>query len=293
MTKRQHSYSIFFLVAGLCLSVKAYAIVPTEYSDYSQSTHIAPLYFGPNAFPIPDLLDGRTQSTLRLELAGDGYWSYRQFNRTADLFARVSIPLFTDRVNLTFWMPIIEWYEQDNARSHGAGDVYLPTDVAILKNIIEAPQIALRVAMKTASGGDFDKMRHYDSPGYFFDISLGKSIYVGRNKSSSVLYKEEKDVELRLSGSVGFLCWQTDNGRQNDAVSYGVQLLVKAQHISLKETFSGYKGWEQDGDRPMSIKTQVSGHLKGFEPYVVYQYGIKDYPFHQVRVGLAYHIHIL
>lgn len=293
MTKWQRLYSVFFLVAVVGFSTKAYAVVPTEYPDLGQPTHIAPLYFGPNAFPIPDMLDGRTQSTLRLELAGDGYWSYRQFNRTADLFARVSIPLFTDRVNLTVWMPVMEWYEQDNARGHGAGDVYLSTDVAILKNIIKAPQIALRVAMKTASGGDFDKWRHYDSPGYFFDVSAGKSIYVGKNKSSSVLYKEDKNVELRLSGSVGFLCWQTDNGRQNDAVSYGLQLLVKAQYISLKETFSGYEGWEQAGDRPMSIKTQVSGHIKGFEPYVVYQYGIKDYPFHQIRVGLVYHVDIL
>jgi hypothetical protein len=52
-------------------------------------------------------------------------------------------------------------------------------------------------------------------------------------------------------------------------------------------------GWQRNGDRPMSIKARVAGHIQGFEPYVQYQYGIKDYPFHQVRVGLVYNLNIL
>ena len=43
----------------------------------------------------------------------------------------------------------------------------------------------------------------------------------------------------------------------------------------------------------MTIKARVAGHVKGFEPFAQYQYGIKDYPFHQIRVGLVYHIRIL
>ena len=38
---------------------------------------------------------------------------------------------------------------------------------------------------------------------------------------------------------------------------------------------------------------RAAGHVKGFEPYVQYQYGIKDYPYHQIRVGLVYNISIL
>ena len=290
---RTYLAKVAFFVAAFCLSIKAYAVVPLVEPHLGEPTHIAPLYFGPNAFPIPDMLDGRTQSCLRLELAADGYWSYRASNRTADVFARVLVPLFTDRVNLALWMPVMEWYKQENQSGHGAGDVYISTDIALVKNQIKAPQIALRLAMKTASGGEFSKARHYDCPGYFFDLSLGKSIYVGRDKQQSILIPEEKDVELRISGSAGFLCWQTDNGRQNDAVMYGVQFLVRSRYISLRETFSGYAGWERDGDCPMSIKSQLSGYIRGFEPYVQYQYGIKDYPFHQLRVGLVYNISIL
>ncbi len=280
-------------------------IVPIERSDYSRPTGIAPAYFGPNAFPIPDMLDGRTERRLRLELAADGYFGFKK-DKTADLFARVHIPLFTDRVNLTLWIPITEWYAmtperqrecrlQDTVamRGHEAGDVYISTDIQLCKARKYLPDMVLRAAMKTASGGGFEKARQYDDPGYFFDLAVGKSLYLGQGKTFPYADPEGATVELRFAGSAGFLCWQTDNGRQNDAVMYGLQMLLKTAHFSFRSTWGGYVGWEKYGDRPMSIKATLSGHVRDFEPYLTYQYGIKDYPFHQVRVGLAYRIDIL
>ena len=251
------------------------------------------------------MLDGRTQSHLRLEIAGDGYFGY-EGDKTADLFARAYIPLFTERVNLTLWMPVQEWYSMTTERQHTcrlqdsipmagheAGDVYVSTDIQLLKARKFAPDITLRAAIKTASGGSFEKARYYDNPGYFFDMSVGKSLYFGKGKTFPYADATDAKVELRFAGSAGFLCWQTDNGRQNDAVMYGLQMLLKSEYVSLRAIWSGYAGWEKDGDRPMTIKARIAGHFKGFEPYAEYQYGIKDYPFHQVRVGLAYGINIL
>ena len=289
---------ICWLSILLIICTSASALVPVDKPNLRDDTGIAPMYFGPNAFPVPDMLDGRVQNHLRVEIAGDGYFGF-QGDKTADAFARVFIPLFTDRVNLTIWMPVMEWYEmtperqrvcrlQDSAAiaGHGAGDAYFSTDIQILRDRKWAPDIALRAACKSASGGQYELARHYDCPGYFFDLSLGKSWYLGEKQ-------EAKGVELRVAGSAGFLCWQTDNGRQNDAVMYGLQLLLRSQYVSLRTTWSGYVGWENAGDRPMIIKGRLSGHAKRFEPYVEYQYGIKDYPFHMVRVGLAYHIDVL
>ena len=284
------------LLSLVCAS--ASALVPIDKPNLRETTGIAPAYFGPNAFPVPDMLDGRVQKQLRVEIAGDGYWGF-QGDKTADAFARVFIPLFTDRVNLTVWMPVMEWYEMTPERmatcrvpdslahrGSGAGDAYFSTDIQILRDKKWAPDIALRAACKSASGGQYELARHYDCPGYFMDLSVGKSWYLGEKQ-------EAKGVELRVAGSAGFLCWQTDNGRQNDAVMYGLQLLMKSQYVSLRTTYSGYVGWENDGDKPMIIKGRLSGHAKQFEPYVEYQYGIKDYPFHMLRVGLAYSIDIL
>lgn len=284
------------LLSLVCAS--ASALVPIDKPNLRETTGIAPAYFGPNAFPVPEMLDGRVQKQLRAEIAGDGYLGF-QGDKTADAFARVFIPLFTDRVNLTVWMPVMEWYEMTPERmamcrvpdslahrGSGAGDAYFSTDIQILRDKKWAPDIALRAACKSASGGQYELARHYDCPGYFMDLSVGKSWYLGEKQ-------EAKGVELRVAGSAGFLCWQTDNGRQNDAVMYGLQLLMKSQYVSLRTTYSGYVGWENDGDKPMIIKGRLSGHAKQFEPYVEYQYGIKDYPFHMLRVGLAYSIDIL
>ena len=284
-----------------------YALVPIDKPNLREETGIAPAYFGPNAFPVPDMLDGRVQNHLRVEIAGDGYFGF-QGDKTADAFARVHVPLFTDRVNLTVWMPVMEWYEMTPERmatcrvpdslahrGSGAGDVYFSTDIQILRDKKLAPDIALRAACKSASGGQYELARHYDCPGYFMDLSVGKSWYLGERlkaKGERREIDEARGMELRLAGSAGFLCWQTDNGRQNDAVMYGLQMLVKSQYVSFRTTWSGYVGWENMGDRPMIIKGRLAGHAKGFEPYVEYQYGIKDYPFHMLRVGLAYHIRL-
>ena len=252
----------------------------------STPTGVAPKFFGPNALPVQDMNDGRTYDKLRVELAADAYFGYDK-SLTADLLARVHVPLFTRWANLSVWMPVYEWYSQYDGKGGGAGDVYLTTDVQVLHNswfkteqAKYIPQIVIRLGLKTASGGQYERLRHFDAPGYFFDASIGQSFIIGA-------------IELRLAGSTGFLCWQTADARQNDAVMYGLQAQIKHQYISLQATWGGYVGWENYGDRPMSLKVRAAGHIQGFEPYVQYQWGIKDYPYHQLRVGLAYNIDVL
>lgn len=249
-------------------------------------TGVAPAFFGPNALPIPDMSDGRTYEQLRVEIAADGYFGY-DGSRTADLFARVHVPVFTRWANVSVWMPIYEWYSQADGTGSGAGDVYLSTDIQVLHNewfkserAKYIPQMTLRLGMKTASGEQFSRKRHYDCPAYFFDAAIGESFGIGA-------------VELRLAASAGFLCWQTANARQNDAVMYGVQAQLRHAFFSVQTTWGGYVGWERYGDAPMSLKVRAAGHIKGFEPYVQYQWGIKDYPYHHLRIGLVYNIDIL
>ena len=64
----------FLGILGLCVLFLAplRAQVPTVAPDLSVPTEIAPAFFGPNALPVIDMLDGRTQRQLRVELAGDG-----------------------------------------------------------------------------------------------------------------------------------------------------------------------------------------------------------------------------
>jgi len=288
--KDKRQYTIGRLIFVLCLlsiiHSPLFAEVPIEKPKLSEPTGIAPAYFGPNALPVIDMLDGTVHEQLAVELAAEGYIGYHN-NNTVDLFARVHVPLFTRWANISIWMPVFGWYDQYDGTGKGAGDVYISTDIQVLHhswfksaNAKYIPQMSLRLGMKTASGEQFERRRHYDCPGYFFDAAIGQTFGMG-------------PVSLRLAGSAGFLCWQTDNGRQNDAVMYGLQANLRHEYFSFRATWSGYVGWEQHGDAPMIIQARAAGHVKGFEPYVQYQYGIKDYPFHQIRVGLVYNIDIL
>lgn len=263
---------------------------------------IAPAYFGPNAFPVPDMLDGRTSSELKLELYGDCFFGTTTGriadDITADMFAKLTIPLFTPKVNLTVWMPIFEYfhtsaevnalrrlpapYDTTDLQGFDSGDVYVSADVRILSQERHYIDMAARAVLKTASANEFAKGRCYDAPGYFFDVSVGHSFRLIQGNHY-----------LRVAASGGFLCWQTDNGRQNDAVMYGVMLAYRLKRFSIEATLGGYVGWERDGDAPMTLKTNLSYHIDNLSLRLGYQVGFHDWPYHQIRVGVTYSFDVL
>ena len=286
---------------------QAFSQTPLNKTSQRTVTQISPYYFGPNAFAVPEMLDGRVQTTLRAELATDCFKGFRG-DRTIDAAFKLNVPLWTDRVNLSVWMPAMEWYRNTNeslaacrvqdeniadARSgHLAGDVYVSTDMQILRESGFRPDIVLRAALKTASGFESFNARYYDSPGYFFDLTVGKSTAVGGNQKWA--------HQLRLALTTGFLCWQTDLGRQNDATQFGVMAKWENTFFSLSANLAGYSGWEhnnQNGelahDRPTVLRTDLICHFRQFDAVAVYQYGLRDYPYHMLRFGVAYRLDIL
>lgn len=283
----------YALILPLLLPISIMGQTSIEKPDLSVSSKIAPDYFGPSAFPIPDMLDGRVATKFSVELAADIFDGHRG-DLTEGVYLKLTAPLFSDRVTINAWLTsAVEWYQMSeeshehsslgddiSLRGYEFGDAYISTDIHLLRETEKRPDIALRVVLKTALGYGFFKARYYDSPGYFFDIAVGKSKYFDSGFVS----------EMRFAASAGFLCWQTDNGRQNDAPMYGVQAKIVTKVFTLSETFGGYVGWESDGDRPMSLKSEVRFHTKKgrVEPILMNQWGIIDYPYTQWRVGAAY-----
>ena len=288
-----------FLAVLLFLSgIPAFAQTPIIKPDLSVPSKVAPAYFGPNAFPVPDMLDGRTSSMLVAELYADSFFCTMTDNLTddvtVDLAAKLTIPLFSDRVNLVLWMPMVEYFRttpyvnslrrlEDVSILSGtdSGDAYVSTDIRILEQDRHGYDLAIRAALKSASGNSFSKGRVYDCPGYFFDASVGRDIL----KCS--------DMNLRVALSSGFLCWQTDNGRQNDAVMYGAMLAFTKGRFNADAALGGYVGWEGDGDRPMTIKTNLSWAFNRLSLVLHHQSGFKDWPYHQFRIGVTYSFDIL
>ncbi len=273
-----------------------YAQTNIEQPNLGIPSKIGPAYFGPNAFPVPDMLDGRTSSELKLELYGDCFLGTTTGNVTdditGDLFAKLTIPLFTPKANLTVWMPIFEYfhtsaelialrrlpepYSKNDLQGMDSGDVYVSADVRILTQEQHHVDMTARATLKTASANQFAKGRCYDAPGYFFDAAVGRGFQLGTHHN------------LRVAASGGFLCWQTDNGRQNDAVMYGVLLAYSYKRFTIDSCFGGYVGWEGVGDRPMTLKTNISYRIGDFALRIGHQVGFKDWPYHQIRIGATY-----
>ena len=293
-------YALIVVALFACAVSKAQTEI--QQPNLGVPSKISPAYFGPNAFPVPDMLDGRTSSALKLELYGDcflGTTTGRVADDiTGDLFAKLTIPLFTPKVNLTVWMPIFEYfytsaelnalrrlpapYDTTDLQGMDSGDVYVSADIRILNQEKHHLDITARAALKTASANEFAKGRAYDAPGYFFDAAIGRGFDFEGGKHN-----------LRVAVSGGFLCWQTDNGRQNDAVMYGLLLAYTVKKFTIDTCFGGYAGWESDGDCPMTLKTNLSYRIGDLSLRLSHQVGFMDWPYHQIRVGATYAFDIL
>ena len=285
--------TIVLIFAGFLVSR---AQTSMDKPNLSVPSLVAPGYFGPNAFPVPDMSDGTVSRSVRAELYGEGFLCTMTKSLTddvtADLFARLTIPLFSDRVNLTVWMPVIEWYRSGPAvnvlrrindpdrwiSGMDSGDAYVSTDVLILDEAKRGLGLVLRSCLKSASGNSYATGRVYDAPGYFFDVAAGKDVYTSADAKT----------RLRLAMSTGFLCWQTGVGRQNDAVMYGICASLDSGKFHARVDYGGYVGWEGAGDCPMTLKTGLSWDFGSFALAARYQVGFMDWPFHQLRLGITY-----
>ena len=167
------SLKYMLVVVTLLFAVVASAQTDVVQPNLSLPSKIAPGYFGPNAFPVPDMLDGRTSSELKLELYGDCFLGTTtgriSDDVTGDLFARLTIPLFTPKANLTVWMPIFEYfhtsaevnalrrlpapYDTRDLKGMTSGDIYVSADIRILNQERHFIDVVARAALKTASAG--------------------------------------------------------------------------------------------------------------------------------------------
>ena len=168
-------------------------------------------------------------------------------------------------------------------RGFDSGDLYVSADIQVLNQERHQCDMAVRAALKTASANCFAEGRCYDAPGYFFDIAVGRGFAFNGGNGGS----------LRLTGTTGFLCWQTDNGRQNDAVMYGVKLAYGFKQILFDTSFGGYIGWEGEGDRPMTLKTNLTYTFGKWAIRLSHQMGFVHWPYHQIRLGVVRNFDIL
>lgn len=286
---RAAKYCISFIIiiyAGIC---PMFAQVPIEKPSFEKS-YIGPNFFGPYAFPVPDLLEARLDSKWMVELSqdiviGDLAGKQNKDYTVAPTF-KINIPLCRI-ATLSVWGEFHEWYydtqKTREARrvnpdfplsSHDGGNLYFSLNLSLLQESEYVPAVTFRAVTLTATGDDYEYARHYDAPGYFFDLSAGKSFKVWEG-------------ELRPSASIGFVCWQIDRGTQNDAFSVGAKVSYSCHYGKASVEYGQYSGREGVADSPKTLKADICyDAFKHIRPFVYWAKGLDDWPFSQWRLGV-------
>lgn len=272
----------------------ALAIIGLQ-SIYSQTVKYSTAWFGPNANPVPEFTDARIPAKTTISLMGDYYFGYG--DQTENGYVKIELPLLPERVSLKIWSTEFEHYKTteeimqlrgSNALSgFEGGDLYVQTRIRLLNEQNHFMSIIFNSTLKTAAAKTFKTRRYFDTPGYYFDVEAGKSFYT----------KGKFIHEIRAVVNTGFMCWETTNSKQDDAPMYGGKLIVGNPMWKWENTLSGYYGWMHTskaidlpdyGDAPLVYATKLSLKLGKIDYFAQYQYGIKDFPYNQIRVGISF-----
>jgi len=244
-----------------------------------------PGYMGPNALPVPELRNGLVDSNLSLQFSNDFYGSEGDF--TYNTFAQINIPL-KDLVSFHVWWVPMEYFETDTlvrdlrmgrtqeARGWNTGDVYVSTQIQIVKNHALLPDLTLASTLKTASGRGLGDSRFTNAPAYYFDLHAGKNFDVFQN------------WVIRPHAMAGLYVYQTnrDDQFQNDAFLWGLGFQLYNNHWDIRIQSAGYIGYLLDLDTPTTLRIRISKKWKYWELFSRYQIGNDSFPFNNASLGL-------
>ena len=269
-------------------------------TNIEAQVNYSPSWFGPNANPVPEFTDARIPVKTTISLMGDYYFGFG--DQTKNGYFKIEIPLLPGRVSFKIWTTILESYQvtrelsayrgmNGNTTGKPNGDFYVQTRISLLKERDIAPAIILNSTLKTASGTNFNERRYFDTPGYYFDIEAAKSIHTTGKFIN----------EIRGVVNFGFLCWETTGSTQDDAPMYGAKIIFGNEKWKLDNTLSGYSGWMHKnshynpdfGDTPLVFASKFTILTRNVDYFAQYQYGIKDFPYRQIRMGVSFRLESL
>lgn len=279
------------MIRYIPLVVSLYQLQAQQAMDYS------PRWYGPNANPIPETLEATITQGLRIK--NSLLLQHAQGDKTTTLLTDLEVPIIPEKASIRIYgygAEYYQWSEGSREQRHLprllqegviVGDIYLQTRVRLLEGDASwKPDVVLNYTLKTASPKPIarESMRFFDTPGYFFHLEVGRNI----------LEQSLTPFQLRLSGYVGFMCWETVQ-KQNDAFMYALALSSQIERWHLSLQFGGYNGWMKHhygadyGDEPMHITARCDYQ---FTPHFIaslgLERGLRDYPFTQVSLGLCY-----
>jgi hypothetical protein len=214
---------------------------------------------------------------LEAELRGE-YHSYKG-DRTKNIFARVFVPVAKGLAGLEVSYVIYEYYNMTpetveerfaagtSWKTGAHGDVIVSSFYQVLRNE-KRMDIMVESTLKTGSGNRLADARYTDAATYWFNINIGRNLYKSADEKTSV----------RIQGYAGFYCWMTNDlvHRQNDALTYSAGISGMHGNISATADIAGIYGYENNGDRPIQIRTKANYEYRKNILSFRYRHGMKD-----------------
>ena len=272
--------SLLLTTIALIIAASSYSTAKAQDEEWREKMkylQYSSRYFGPNAFPMPELRSGRIETRIEAELRGE-YHAY-EGDRTKDIYLRLFVPIAEGRAGVEVSYIIYEYYnmkretvEERHAagtswRNGAHGDVIVSSLYQVLSNE-KWVDIMVEASIKTASGNRLADARYTDAASYWFNMNIGRNLYKSANKSTSV----------RLQGLAGFYCWMTNDliHRQNDAIVYSAGISATHRNFSATADIAGIYGYKNNGDRPMQLRAKLNYEYKKNILSLRYKHGMKD-----------------
>lgn len=260
------------------------------HTSWNQYLTISSSYFGPNALPVPEIHDGNIRPSFETEVSAFQYSG--QGDQTRNLFTRVYVPLFNARIAFESWVVPIEFYEMDtltrdlrasrdrDGKGSAGGDIYISSQVLLFSETGSRPSLLFECALRTASGTNLSAARFTDGPGYYFDVSSGKTWKFSGSWITGIR-------PCLTGGLYVYQTFDTDH-LQNDALLYGAGLDLMAGTWKLQQSLMGYSGYLHIGDKPLVYRASLTFSMTRFDFKLGYQYGIRNYPYHAFQLGVVF-----
>ena len=246
--------------------------------EYLRYLTYSPRYFGPNAFPIPDLRGGRLYNRFELEFRGD--YHYFKGDQTHNIFGRLFIPAAEGQAGIEASFIFYEYYnmtQETVEERHAAGqswkdgargDLVITAFFQLFKNN-KIADLVFEASFKTASGTRLSDARYTDAAAYWMDLNAGFNLFKSADSKSFI----------RFQGLAGFYCWMTNSivHRQNDAYLFAAGLNGTLKKLSIQGDIAGFRGYRDNGDRPTILRTKLNYEFKNNILSVRYKHGFHDY----------------
>ena len=248
---------------------------------------ISPGYLGPNALPVPEIKRGILRANTEIEFTASTH--FHPEDPTQDVSGKLFVPFAKNRIAVEMYGVVMERYaftekirnervaRDKDGKGTAVGDFYFSTLIQIFRDRM-VPNTMLRMAAKTASGNQLEAARYTDSPGYFFDASMSKSLKFGASGS------------VRPFGLIGFYAWQTNHDLylQNDALLYACGLHVLYRKFLVSAAFSGYSGYIGKKDRPYQLNFDFRRDFKNQALRLQYLNGLRDWEYKTIRFSFIW-----